>query len=160
YGDSFTECAQVSDGETWQEYLAAHLGEPITNFGVGGHGVYQAYRRMLGKEQTDHGAQLIILTICCDDSTRSLVRSRLATLYPGWDNQGGRMFHANFGANVEMDLKSGNLVEKEQLLPTPESLYLMADPQWMADHLRDDLALQLSAYIQGFIRDIDRQKVT
>ena len=28
YGDSFTQCHQVSDGETWQEYLAAHLGEP------------------------------------------------------------------------------------------------------------------------------------
>src|SRR5260221_357582 len=39
YGDSFTQCHQVSDGETWQEYLAAHLGEPIRNFGVGGYGV-------------------------------------------------------------------------------------------------------------------------
>ena len=25
YGNSFTQCAQVSDGETWQEILAAHL---------------------------------------------------------------------------------------------------------------------------------------
>ena len=49
YGDSFTQCHQVSDGETWEEYLAAHLGEPIRNFGMGGYGVYQAYRRMLGK---------------------------------------------------------------------------------------------------------------
>jgi hypothetical protein len=36
YGNSFTQCHQVSDGETWQEYLAAHLGEPIRNFGMGG----------------------------------------------------------------------------------------------------------------------------
>lgn len=43
YGDSFTQCHPVSDGETWQEYLAGHLGEPIRNFGVGGYGVYQAY---------------------------------------------------------------------------------------------------------------------
>ena len=41
YGNSFTQCHQVSDGETWQEYLAAHLCEPIRNFGVGGYGVYQ-----------------------------------------------------------------------------------------------------------------------
>ena len=27
------------DGKTWQEYLAAHLGEPLRNFGVGGFGV-------------------------------------------------------------------------------------------------------------------------
>ena len=39
YGNSFTQCHQVSDGETWQEYLAAHLGEPIRNFGMGGYGV-------------------------------------------------------------------------------------------------------------------------
>ena len=35
YGNSFTQCHQVSDGETWQEYLAAHLGEPIRNFRMG-----------------------------------------------------------------------------------------------------------------------------
>ena len=46
YGDSFTHCDQVNDGETWQEFLAAHLGEPIENFGVGGYSVYQAYLRM------------------------------------------------------------------------------------------------------------------
>ena len=57
YGDSFTECNQVSDGETWQEYLAGHLGEPIGNFGVGGYGVYQAYRRMLRVERTADGAR-------------------------------------------------------------------------------------------------------
>ena len=51
YGNSFTQCDQVSGGETWQEYLAAHFGEPIRNFGVGGHGVYQVYRRMLREEK-------------------------------------------------------------------------------------------------------------
>ena len=53
YGNSFTQCQQVSDGETWQEYLAAHMGEPIRNFGIGGYGVYQAYRRMLREEKTE-----------------------------------------------------------------------------------------------------------
>ena len=37
YGDSFTHCDQVSDGETWQEVLAAHLIEPLRNYGVGGY---------------------------------------------------------------------------------------------------------------------------
>ena len=36
YGNSFTHCDQVSDGETWQEVLAAHLCEPLRNFGIGG----------------------------------------------------------------------------------------------------------------------------
>src|SRR5437016_2634736 len=46
YGDSFTSCEQVSDGETWQEVLAAHLCEPVRNYGIGGYSVYQAYLRM------------------------------------------------------------------------------------------------------------------
>ena len=29
----------MNDGETWQEYLAAHLREPIRNYGVGGYSV-------------------------------------------------------------------------------------------------------------------------
>ena len=41
YGNRFTQCHQVSDGETWQEYLSGHLGEPIRNFGMGGYGVNQ-----------------------------------------------------------------------------------------------------------------------
>src|ERR1700722_19402658 len=56
YGNSFTECNQVSDAETWQEYLSGHFGESIGNFGVGGYGVYQAYRRMLREEKTGHAA--------------------------------------------------------------------------------------------------------
>ena len=63
YGNSFTHCSQVSDYETWQEYLAGHLGEPVRNFGVGGHGVYQAYRRMLRNEKTQHEAKYNILYI-------------------------------------------------------------------------------------------------
>jgi hypothetical protein len=39
YGDSYTQCHQVSDGETWEEVLAAHLQEPVRNFGVGGWSV-------------------------------------------------------------------------------------------------------------------------
>ena len=46
YGDSFTHCDQVNDGETWQEAISAHLQEPVRNYGVGGYSVYQAYRRM------------------------------------------------------------------------------------------------------------------
>lgn len=45
YGDSFTSCEQVSDGETWQEVLARHLCEPVRNYGIGGYSVYQSYLR-------------------------------------------------------------------------------------------------------------------
>lgn len=159
YGDSFTQCHQVSDGETWQEYLAAHLGEPIRNYGMGGYGAYQAYRRMVREERTDHGAEYLILYIWGDDHIRSLLRCRHALIYPVWDHQRGRMFHNNFWPNLELDLETGQFVELENLLPTPESLYRMCDPDWMVEHLKDDLALQLAAFNRGEIRDLDRPRV-
>ena len=160
YGDSFTLCHQVSDAETWQEYLAAHLGEPIRNFGMGGYGVYQAYRRMVREERTDHGAEYLIFYVWGDDHIRSLLRCRHAIIYKTWDHQGGQMFHNNFWSHLEMDLATGHFVEKDNLLPTRESLYQMTDPQWMADHLKDDLALQLYAFKRGYIRDLDRERVS
>ena len=160
YGDSFTQCHQVSDGETWQEYLAGHLGEPIRNFGMGGYGVYQAYRRMIREERTDHGAEYVIFYIWGDDHIRSLLRCRHALIFRWWNHQGGRAFHNNFWPNVEMDLQTGRFVEKENLLPTRETLYQMTDPQRMVELLKDDLALQLSALKAGLIRDVDRKPIS
>ncbi len=164
YGNSFTLCHQVSDGETWQEYLAAHLGEPIRNYGMGGFGVYQAYRRMLREEQTEHQAKYVMLYIWGDDHIRSLLRCRYM-LTASWnraqDNKEGkgRMFHGNFWSNLEMNLTSGKLEEKESLVRTPDELYHMTDPDWMAEHLRDDLALQMSLYARGAINDISVAKL-
>lgn len=77
YGDSYTQCAQVSDGETWQEALAANFREPIRNFGVGGYGVYQAYRRAMRMEaQKEFSAEYIILNIWDDDYMRNLDAAR------------------------------------------------------------------------------------
>jgi hypothetical protein len=159
YGDSFTQCHQVSDAETWQEYLAGHLGEPIRNFGMGGFGVYQAYRRMLREERTDHGAQYLILYIWGDDHIRSLLRCRHAITYRFWNSQSGRAFHGNFWPNLELDLKTGRFVENDNRLSTRELLYQMTDPQRMVDLLKDDLALQLYAFSSGYIRDLDREPI-
>jgi hypothetical protein len=159
YGDSFTQCHQVSDAETWQEYLAGHLGEPIRNFGMGGFGVYQAYRRMVREEQTDHGAPYIIFYIWGDDHIRSLLRCRHAAIYPWWNDDGGRAFHNNFWANIEMNLATAHLEEHENLLPTRESVYRMTDPDWMVQALKDDLALNMLLYAQGQVTDLDMAQV-
>jgi hypothetical protein len=161
YGDSFTHGDQVNDGETWQEYLAAHLREPIGNFGVGGYGVYQAYRRIIREENTDHAAKYLILTICCDDSTRSLFRS----WYPITRTLEHRVF-AGAKPNVELDLNTRRFVEKENLLPTEQSLYHLTESQWIVDHLKGDYALQLQLYGGDWwvekqrIRHLDHYKIS
>ena len=159
YGNSFTQCHQVNDGETWQEYLAGHLGEPVRNFGMGGLGVYQAYRRIIREEKTDHDAKYIILYIWGDDHVRSLLRCRYM-LIKGWNQQTnrtegiGRMFHGNFWSNVEMDFATGKLVEKDSLIQSRQSLYKMTDPEWMYETLKSDLALQMYLYKNNQIKDI------
>jgi hypothetical protein len=76
YGNSFTQCQQVSDGETWQERLAAHIGEPVRNFGVGGHSVYTQYLRALRMEATDAAAPYLLLNCFVDDHIRNLDAAR------------------------------------------------------------------------------------
>jgi len=169
YGDSFTECTQVSDGETWQEYLAGHFGEPVGNYGVGGYGVYQAYRRMLREEQDASGTELLLLYIWGDDPLRSLLRSFWVSRYRWYDTVTIKLilFHGNPWPHIEMDLSSGLWVERENPLPTCESLYKMCDPEWIVEHHRDDVAMQLYAYcgvssygLPGRISALDRKLVT
>jgi hypothetical protein len=69
------------------------------------------------------------------------------------------MFHGNFWSNIEMNLETGALEERANLLPTPESLFRMADPEWMVEALHDDLALQMSLYAQGVVADVDVEAV-
>lgn len=156
YGDSFTQCHQVNDGETWQEYLAGHLGEPVRNFGMGGYGVYQAYRRMLREEKTTHGAEYLILYLWGDDHVRSLLRCRYMN-FREWtarqtDIEGeGVMFHGNFWPNIEMDLTTGEMVEHESRIRSAAELLHMTDPDWMAENLKGDLALQMCLFKKGLI---------
>jgi len=158
YGNSFTHCHQVSDAETWQEYLAGHLGEPIRNYGMGGFGVYQAYRRMLREEQSDNHAEYIILYMWGDDYVRSVFRCRYATYYKTWDSFGGYMFHGNFWSNIEMDLDAGKLVEKKNRVSKRADLYKMSDPEFMYENLKDDLMVQLHLLSRELVNaDVDRR---
>ena len=164
YGNSFTQCHQVSDGETWQEYLAAHIGEPIRNFGMGGFGVYQSYQRMLKEEKTKNNAANIIFYIWGDDHIRSLLRCRYMVI-KSWvkeheEGEGaGKMFHGNFWPNVEMDFATGALTEKTNLIANPKDLYLMTDAEWMYKNLKDDFAMQMFLYKKNKIKDINLKKI-
>ncbi len=45
FGDSYTYCAGVADGETWQTHLARRLSADVYNFGNGAYGTDQALLR-------------------------------------------------------------------------------------------------------------------
>ena len=161
YGDSFAQCHQVSDGETWEEVLAANFGEPIRNFGMGGYGTYQSYRRMLKEEATKHNARNIIFYIWGDDHQRSLLQCRYMAIKP-WNDQmdPGYSFHGNFWPYLDFNLETGKFTEHDNKLNTPKQLYKMTDKEWMYTNLADNLALQALLFIQGYTTDFDAVKMT
>lgn len=143
YGVSFTQGHQVSNGETWQEILAAHFCEPIRNFGVGGFGVYQAYRRLLRNEATDQSAKYIIFNIWGDDHLRSVYAWRwLAFPEHVLESMSGTMFHANRWVHARLDDRV-ELGERDSLCPTEASLYQLCDLEFLIDTFRDDEIVHL-----------------
>ena len=155
YGDSFTQCAQVSQGETWQEILAAHFHEPIRNFGVGGYGVYQAYRRALRvEEDEDLAAEYIILNIWDDDHKRNLDAARwirVAWMYR--DLPRGKKdsypVHGFPWAHLRYDLETGTFVDRPALIQTAEELRTLVGKQNYYEAYKDDSLAHLYALTQG-----------
>jgi hypothetical protein len=136
YGNSFTQCHQVSDGETWQEILAAHLQEPIRNFGVGGWSVYQAYLRML-KEEERAPADYIVFNIYEDDHFRNL---------DAWRNirvKKHERFIEPTLPHLAVNLRERTVAERPNPCPTPESVYDLCDLDWVVDTFQDDFVLQI-----------------
>jgi hypothetical protein len=121
YGDSFTHCDQVNDGETWQEYLAAHFGEPVRNW-------IDDHRRSLMNARWFHLRRF-----------RELVSNRTVTHY----------FHTNPWCHVRLNFETGQLDENENTHPTGESLYLMCDPEYVIEEFRNDVYLNLEFAIEG-----------
>lgn len=160
YGDSFAQCHQVSDGETWEEILAANFGEPIRNFGMGGYGTYQSYRRLLKEESTVDRAKNIIFYIWGDDHQRSLLPCRYMAI-KAWNDKmaPGYSFHGNFWPYLDFDLETGKFTEHNNKLNTPQLLYRMMDQDWMYENLKDNLGLQALLFIQGYTTDFDNNKM-
>ena len=133
YGNSFTHCDQVSDGETWQEYLAAHLQEPIRNYGVGGYGVYQAYRRMLKVEKSSP-ADYIILNIWDDDHYRNLDSWRAIRF-------GHRTPCGYTLPFLRVSMQENRCEQIENLCPRPEDVYRLCDEDFVYQTFKDDPVL-------------------
>lgn len=140
YGDSYTHGDQVNDGETWQEYLAAHFLEPIGNFGLGGGSVYQTYLRMVKEEATSHGGDHLLFYMWGDDHLRSVL---------GWvsllvGRSGMRLAIGN--PTLRWDAASGRIVELSPWLRTADDLDRLSDTDWLSNEFATDVALQLCLY--------------
>jgi hypothetical protein len=133
YGNSFTHCDQVSDGETWQEYLAAHLQEPIKNYGVGGYSVYQAYRRMLLVDKTETGAKYIILNVYDRDHQRNL--------NPWWPISSVRSPHDFTVPHLRVNVEQGRCDEIENPSRTADELYRLCDEEFVWRTFKDEPVL-------------------
>lgn len=138
YGNSFTSCEQVSDGETWQEVLAAHFGEPIRNYGIGAYSVYQAYLRMK-REEKRNPAQYIILNIFGDDHFRNLLSYQAIGFGKIWQHFCPPLPH------LVVNLETEKVTEVSNPCPTRESLYNLCDPEWVYKTFGDDFALRVRA---------------
>lgn len=137
YGNSFTHCDQVNDGETWQEYLAAHLREPVRNYGVGGYSVYQAYRRMrMIERRPGGGADYVILNIFDDDHFRNLDSWRRI-------RAGSRTMCGFTLPHLRVNVEQGTAVEFDNLLRTPKEVFKLCDPEWVLRTFSDDPVLRV-----------------
>jgi len=161
YGDSFTQCAQVSDGETWQEILAAHMREPVRNFGVGGYGVYQAYRRAMRIEDTDLAAEYVILNIWDDDHFRNIDAARwnrVAWVHKDLPRGGDDSYlvHGFPWAHVRYDLDSRKFVELPGLCRDEQDLTKLADREYYYEVFKDDPVVHLFTLREGGEAPVDR----
>jgi len=155
YGDSYTMCAQVSDGETWQEILAAHLREPIRNYGVGGYGVYQAYRKAMQVEVVDDlAAEYIILNIWDDDHMRNIDAARWNRV--AWmcrdlprGKKEGYPVHGFPWAHMRYDLDKEGFVELPGLCEKAGDLYKLVGKDNYYEIFKDDTVVHLYTLREG-----------
>jgi hypothetical protein len=145
YGNSFTHGDQVSDGETWQEYLAAHFQEPIRNYGVGGYSVYQAYRRMLRVEKTggaqSGGAQYILLNVYEHDHRRNLS--------PWWAISSVRSPHDFTLPHLRVHVEQGRCDQIENPLGKANDVYKLCDEDFVWRTFQDDPVLKSALAAAG-----------
>jgi len=155
YGNSFTQCHQVSDGETWQEYLAAHLGEPIRNFGVGGYGVFQAFARLRRMEQTAVQAPYLIFNIWDDDHRRTVMPWRSFIIN---SERSSEMYHGNPWTHLRVNLDSGRWEEAASPCPTPTALRDLLSFERTRALLANHENIQMTAMLEG-VPDVPQDRI-
>ena len=152
YGDSFTQSQQVSDDESWQERLAAHIGEPIRNFGIGGHSVLTACRRAMRIEEGECSAEYLLLTIYDDDHVRNLDASRwVRTQWNDRDRPRDHAWplHGLPWVHLRYDPSKESFVEVPGLCRNGDDLRKLCDPDHFYQIFHDDQIIRLFALEKG-----------
>jgi hypothetical protein len=135
YGSSFTDCEQVNDGETWQERLAAHLGEPIRNYGVGGQTSYHSLVRMRREEERTPAPYIIVNLTPPYERQLFGWQSLLYTKSPKHPSPPMPFVRVNRARSQYQEVPSP--------CPTAESLYRFCDLDWVYQIFKDDFGLQI-----------------
>jgi hypothetical protein len=155
YGDSYTQGAQVSNGETWQEFLAANFREPIRNFGVGGYGVYQAYQRAMRMEAIKEvAAENIILNVWDDDYLRNIDAARWVRV--AWmcralqrGKKDGYPVHGFPWNHLRFDADAGTWVERPGMFKKTADLRKLVGADNFYNAFKDDPVAQLYCLREG-----------
>jgi lysophospholipase L1-like esterase len=80
-GDSYTECAEVSNRDTWPAALAASSDLDVYAYGVAGYGTLQEYILLKYIQDTSHLApEIFILQFCSNDFENNSYRSELKSI--------------------------------------------------------------------------------
>jgi hypothetical protein len=161
YGSGSTHGDAVADGETWAEMLAAHLNEPVRNYGAGDYSFYQTYRRMLRVfQQHQAGGQhpeLIVLTICESDHYGNLEQwpaIRLAGR-PGCGQAGYKCEFPRPCLRVNVD--QGATTEVDALFSKPEQLHRLGDqPEFLWATFGADPILKMELALRQPYADMAR----
>jgi len=137
YGSSFAMGEGVSDAETWQEIIAAHLDEPVRNFGVGGYSTYHNYLR-IQREEARTPSDYIVLDLGNGDHCLNLVPWQRIRFRADTD----KAFHTTMPYLIA-DPDTGQLEEMANPCPTPESLHNLCNLDWVHNRFKDDYLVKL-----------------
>ena len=160
YGDSFTQCHQVSDGETWQEYLAAHLGRADPQLR---HGRLRGLSGLSADDPRGAAPATGPSTWSSTSGATTTSAASSAAATPSSTRTGttraAGCSTTTSGRTSRWTSTPGQFVEKENLLPTRDSLYRMADPDVDGRAPQGRPRLELYAFKLGYIRGLDRERI-
>ena len=124
FGDSFTQCADVNNNETWQVFMeSCDTNLEVLNFGVGGFGLDQAYLRYL-KDGVHYQSDIVLIGYMSENISRNV-----NTYRPFYRRNGGVPF-----TKPRFQVDGGSL----SLLPNP--MKKLDDYQELLLHPRETLS--------------------